>query len=215
MKVENVGITHSGFFSPSWMGSRGPEREVRFWSEVLTKFEIEPGSSGEQLPSRKSSLWRSLIVVGWMGSSTEDVQLSSFSCSTPLSSSSSCSSSSSSKPGTRWSLARVPSTTGPTGGRASSSCKLCTRLGRGILSCPLSCPGRVGSVWVDLSSVAGLGLGFKDTELPMWPFALVTMLSDSWLEIFQRLRSTQKSHTGTYNYDTYINWTQPCFRSHL
>lgn len=137
---EDGGITHSGFFSPSWMGDRGPERELRFWSEVLTEVKPEPGSSGEQLPSWKSSLWRLLIVVGWMGSSTDDIQLSSFSCSPPSPSSSSCSSSSSSKPGARWSLARVPSTTGSPGGRASSSCRLWTRLGRGTLSCSVTCP---------------------------------------------------------------------------
>lgn len=133
-----------------------------------------------------------------MGSSTDDIQLSSFSRSPPPSSSSSCSSSSSSEPWMRWSLARIPSTTGSPGGRASSSCRLWTCLGRGTLSCPVSFPERVGSVWVDLSSVAGLGLDFTDTELPftLWPFTLATMLSDSWLEIVQRLRSTQKSHTG-------------------
>lgn len=123
-----------------------------------------------------------------MGSSTDAIQLSSFSCSPSPSSSSSCSSSSSSKPGVRWSLARVPSAVGSPGGRASSRCRLWTCLGRGTLSCPVSCPEGVGSVCVDLSSVAGLGLDFATTELPftLWPFTLVTKLSDSWLEMIQR-----------------------------
>lgn len=61
---EDGGKTHSGFFSPSWMGDRAPEREVRFWSGVLPGDAPELVSSGEQLPSWKSSLWRLLMVVG-------------------------------------------------------------------------------------------------------------------------------------------------------
>lgn len=197
-------ITHRGCFSPSWIGDRGPERELRFCSDVLTEAEAELGSSGEQLPSWKSSLWRPLIVVGWMGSSTDDVQLSSFSCSPLPSSSSSCSSSSSSIPGTRWSLALFPSTIACPDGRASSRCRLCARLGAGTLSCPVSRPGMVGSVWVDLSSVAGLGLGSADTGFPMWPFALVMMLSDNWLDTVQRFEINTEVKQADY---VNIIWT--------
>lgn len=190
-----VTITHRAVFTPSWMGDRGPLRELRFESEVFTGTE----SSGEQLPSWKYSLWRPLIVVGWMGSSTDGVQLRSFSCSTPASSSSS---SSSSIAETWWSLARVFSRTCP-GGRASSRCRLWTCLGRNTVSVSGSQPGRVGSVWVgsvcvDLSNVAGLdsvAAGF-----PMWPLALVTVLSDSWLEKVQRLRSTTATQADYTQY---------------
>lgn len=169
--------TYRAVFSPSWIGDRGPLRVLMFGSEVFTEVGAEPNSSGEQLLSWNSSFWRPLIVEGWMGSSTDDVQFSSFSCSPPPSSSSS----SSSIPSTRWSFALV-SSTGGSEGRASSNCKLWARLGGWTLSCPASCPGRMGSVWVDLSSVAGLGS--IDTGIPMWPLGLATMLSDSWLEMF-------------------------------
>lgn len=157
------------------------------------------------------------MVVGWIGSSTDDIQLSSFSCSPPPNSSSSCSSSSSSKPGTRWSLARVPSAIDCAGGRASSSWRLWTCLGRGTLSCPVSGPERFKSVCVDLSTVAARELDFDGTELPftLWPFTLVTVLSDSWLEIvkkteintkesYQQTPQTQPAHKYALNVESNI-----------
>lgn len=135
------------------------------------------------------------MVVGWMVSSTDDIQLSSFSCSPPQSSSSSCSSSSSSIPGTRWSLARLVSSGCP-GGSASSRFRLWAHLWRGTLTCPASCPGYAGSVCVDFSNVS-VALCSVDVSLPMWPLGVVTILSDSWLDIVQRLRSRHNSHIGT------------------
>lgn len=60
----------------------------------------------------------------------------------------------------------------------------------------MSGPERFESVCVDLSTVAALELDFDGTELPftLWPFTLVTVLSDSWLEIVKKIEI--KSHTG-------------------
>lgn len=157
------------------MGDRGPDRGLRFWSGVLTEGEELPGSSGEQLPSWNSSLCRPRIVVGWIGSSTDDVQPSS---------SSSCSSSSS-RPGTRCSFARVPSAIGSAGGRASSRFRLWTLWDRWTLSCTEG----AGSVCVDLSCVTSPGLCFRDPELPMCPLAVLRE-SNSWLEKGQRSAQT-------------------------
>lgn len=58
--------THSCLVSPSWMGARGPQRELLGFSatELLAEAESEPGSSGEHVPLWKSPLWRSPTVVG-------------------------------------------------------------------------------------------------------------------------------------------------------
>lgn len=130
-----------------------------------------------------------------MGFSTDGAQLSSFSCSPPPDSSSS------SKPGVRWSLARVPSTTGSGLGSMSSSWRPRIWLGTGTLSCQVTGPEKFESVCVHLSAVAGLTSDFDGTELAftVWPFTLLTMLSNSWLEILRKTeintRQTQTSKT--------------------
>lgn len=200
------------------MGDSGPERQLRFWSEDLNEAEAEPGSSGEQLPSRRSSLWRPLMVVGWMGSSTDDAHVRSFSCSPlPPPSSSSGSSSSSSIPGTRWSLARFPSDTEGPSTSASSNCRLWTRPWRGTLSWPESWPDGVDSVWVDLSTVAGTVWMSVDAELPLWLFALVTVVSDSWLESSKVENNTKQSYrqfTQTYEHNDSLNRQACCLIQH-
>lgn len=128
-----------------------------------------------------------------MGFSTDGAQLGSFSCSPPPDSSSS------SKPGVRWSLARVPSTTGSGLGSMSSSWRPRTWLGKGTLSCQVTGAEKSESVCVHLSVVAGSTSDFDGTEpaFTVWPFTLVTMLPNSWLEILRKTgintRETQTS----------------------
>lgn len=135
-----------------------------------------------------------------MGFSTDDAQLSSFSCSPPPDSSSS------SKPGVRWSLARVPSTTGSGLGSMSSSWRPRIWLGTGTLSCQVTGPEKFESVCVHLSAVAGLTSDFDGTELAftVWPFTLLTMLSNSWLEILRKTEINTRVKTDT-NFENTIS----------
>lgn len=185
VRVGGGGPTHSCLVSPSRIGARGPQRELLGFSatELLTEAESEPNSSGEQVPLRESPLWRSPMAVGSMGFSIDEAQLSSFSSSSPPNSSST------SKPGVRWSLARVPSTIGSGVGSMSSSWRPRISVGKESLSCQVTGPDKSKSVCVHLSTVAGLTSDFDGTEMAFtfWPFTLVTTLSNSWLEILRKI----------------------------
>lgn len=189
LELGGDGPTHSCLVSPSWIGGRGPQRELLGFSatELLTEAKSEPDSSGEHVPPwesplRRSPLLKSPMVVGSMGFSIEDAQLCSFSCSSPPKSSSS------SKPGVRWSLARVPSATGSGDGSMSSSWRPRISVEKESLFCQVTGPEKSESVCVHLSAVAGLMSDFDATELAFtfWPFTLLTMLSNSWLEILRK-----------------------------
>lgn len=158
--VRGGGPTHSRLVSPSWIGARGPQRGL---------LGSEQDSSGEPAP-----LWRSPTVLGSMGFSIDDAQLSSFSCSSPPNSSSS------SKSGLRWSLAHGPSAAGS--GSTSSSRRPRTSGGKRGSSCQVTGPKKSECVCVHLSAVDG-------TELASTcrPFTLVTMFQCEKRETFTKM----------------------------
>lgn len=164
------GSTHSAF-SPSRMGESGPpcglevgsfggagEEDVGVWGH-------EPWLSSLPL---LSCCWRVLIVVGWMASSTRELQVWSFSLSS--------SSPSSSSP---RSLVRVSSANGTPSGNASSKERLW--LVRVRASGTVSWFRIHGSVWVHLSLVLGLWL-----EMVLAPPSPFSAVFEIWLQIHKQ-----------------------------